>query len=361
MKSDYQPQWRIEAGAGRDLGIGIVGCGGIVSGAHLPAYNAAGLNVVAVFDLDQDKARSVASDFGIPTVAGSVEELASMSDVEIVDIAVLPWVQQEIVPVVAAAGKHMLCQKPLAMDYATGLLEVEAAEAAGVLLAVNHQMRWDAGIAAARDLVAQGALGRVTEAQVQVSVSTPLHLWAWIAESPHLDIKIHSTHYLDALRSVLGDPVWITSIHGRYPEQAPVQGETVTKTVLEYPDGTQGLVATNHYNEHGSPYAEFRFLGTEGALQGTIGLMYDYPNGRPDTLSLYREGSEVQAFPLDTKWLPDAFLGPMSDLMDAIATGRAPVTAGREMLPTLAIGEAAYLSAEERRSVRLSEITGKAA
>ena len=149
----------------------------------------------------QDKARTVAADFDIPAVAGSAEELAARADVDIVDIAVLPWVQPEIVPVVAAAGKHMLCQKPLAMDYATGVAEVETAEAAGVLLAVNHQMRWDAGIAASRDLVAQGALGTVTEAQIQVSVSTPLHLWAWIAESPHLDIKVHSTHYLDALRS----------------------------------------------------------------------------------------------------------------------------------------------------------------
>ena len=358
MTSDHSPAWRIEAGAGRDLGIGIVGCGGIVSGAHLPAYRAAGLDIVAVFDLDQDKARSVASDFGIPTVAGSVEELASMADVDIVDIAVLPWVQPQIVEVVAGAGKPMLCQKPLAMDYATGVAIVETAERAGVVLAVNHQMRWDAGIAASRDLVAQGALGQVTEAQVQVSVSTPLHLWAWIAEIPHLDIKVHSTHYLDALRSILGDPVWVTSIHGRYPEQAPVVGETMTKTVLEYPDGVQAMVATNHYNEHGSPYAEFRILGTEGTLQGTIGLMYDYPNGRPDTLALYRDGAEVQAFEFDTMWLPDAFLGPMSELMDAVATGREPITAGRQMLPTLAIGEAAYRSAEERRSVRLTEITG---
>jgi predicted dehydrogenase len=359
MTSDYQPKWRIEPGAGRDLRIGIIGCGGIVTGAHLPAYQAAGLNVVAVFDRDADKARSVAADFGIPAVAGSAQELAVRDDVDIVDIAVVPWVQPEIVPVVADAGKPMLCQKPLAMDYATGVQVVEVAETAGVLLAVNHQMRWDAGIAAARDLVEQGVLGTVTESQVQVSVSTPLHLWAWIAEMPHLDIKVHSTHYLDSLRSILGDPVWVTSVHGRYPEQAPVVGETVTKTILEYSDGHQALVATNHYNEHGEPYAEFRLLGTASMLTGTIGLMYDYPNGRPDTLSLYRDGEEVQSFDLDTKWLPDAFLGPMSELMDAIATGRAPLTAGREMLPTLAIGEAAYLSAEERRSVRLSEITGE--
>lgn len=358
MGDHDEPRWRIEPGAGRDLRIGIIGCGGIVRGAHLPAYQAAGLTVSAVFDIDEAKARAVAADFGIPTVAASAEELARRPDVDIVDIAVLPWVQPQIVPIVAAAGKHMLCQKPLAMDYATGVEEVATAEAAGVLLAVNHQMRWDAGIAAARDLVAKGALGTVTEAQIQVSVSTPLHLWAWIAESPHLDIKIHSIHYLDALRSILGDPTWITSIHGRYPEQAPVIGETVTKTVLEFPDGVQALVATNHYNQHGPPYAEIRVLGTAGMLQGTIGLLYDYPNGRPDTLSLYRDGREVQAYPLDTLWLPDAFLGPMSDLMDAIATDREPVTAGRRMLPTLAIGEAAYRSARERRSVRLTEIIG---
>ncbi|MEX1297095.1 MAG: Gfo/Idh/MocA family oxidoreductase [Candidatus Limnocylindrales bacterium] len=356
--TNYEPKWRIEAGAGRDLRIGIIGAGGIVSGAHLPAYQAAGLRLSAIYDIDQEKAGTVAEQFEIPVVAASAEELAHRDDVDVVDVAVLPWVQPQVVGVVAAAGKHMLCQKPLAMDYATGVAIVDTAERAGVRLAVNHQMRWDAGIAASRDLVAQGVLGRVTEAQIQVSVSTPLHMWAWIAEMPHLDIKVHSTHYLDALRSILGDPVWVTSIHGRYPEQDPVVGETVTKTVLEYPDGVQALVATNHYNEHGEPYAEFRVLGTEGTLQGTIGLMYDYPNGRPDTLALYREGKAVQSFEFDTMWLPDAFLGPMSDLMDAIASDREPVTDGRRMLATLAIGEAAYRSAEERRSVRLTEITG---
>ena len=360
MSGDFSPRWRIEPGAGRDLRIGIIGCGGIVSGAHLPAYKAAGLHISAVYDLDGEKARAVAAEFDIPVVASSVEELAGRADVDIVDVAVLPTVQPTVVPVVAAAGKPMLCQKPLAMDYVTGVAVVQAAERAGVPLAVNHQMRWDAGIAASRDLVAQGALGTVTEAQIQVSVSTPLHMWAWIAEMPHLDIKIHSTHYLDALRSILGDPRWVTSIHGRYPDQAPVVGETMTKTVLEYPDGVQGMVATNHFNEHGTPYAEFRILGTEGTLAGTIGLMYDYPRGRPDTLSLFRDGEEVQVFDFDTLWLPDAFLGPMSELMDAVATGRTPVTAGRLMLPTLAIGEAAYRSAEERRSVRLTEITGLA-
>jgi predicted dehydrogenase len=353
-----EPAWRIPDGAGRHLGIGIVGCGGIVSGAHLPAYRAAGLRVVAVHDVDEEKARRVAAEFGIGRVAGSAEELVATPGVDIVDIAVPPWEQPRIVALVTTAGKHMLCQKPLALDYGTAVAEVEDAEAAGVLLAVNQQMRWDAGVAAARDLVRRGVLGRVAEAQVLVSVATPWHMWPWLAAAPRLEVTYHSIHYLDSLRSILGDPAWVTSVHGRDPEQAPVVGETMTRTVLEYADGSSALVAVNHYNRHGEPNALLRVLGTEATLEGTIGLLYDYPHGRPDTLSLYRDGREVRAYGFDTSWLPDAFLGPMADLMDAIATGRRPVTSGRDNLGTIAVVAAAYRSAEERRSVRLDEITG---
>ncbi|MFV2063020.1 MAG: Gfo/Idh/MocA family protein, partial [Chloroflexota bacterium] len=278
--------------------------------------------------------------------------------VDIVDIAVPPWVQPDIVPMVASAGKHMLCQKQLALDYHTALAEVETAEAAGVLLAVNHQMRWDAAVAASRDLIERGAIGQVAEAQIQVSVATPWHLWPWLAAAPRLEVMYHSIHYQDALRSILGDPVWVTSVHGRYPRQDAVAGETTTKTILEYADGSQALVAVNHYNLHGDVYAELRFLGTDATLEGTVGLMYDYPAGRPDTLALYRDGAQVREYEFDTKWIPDAFLGPMSDLMDAIEADRAPITAGRSILGTIAVAQAAYRSAEERRSIRLDEITG---
>ena len=361
MTDDIEPRWRIEAGAGRHLGIGIIGCGGIVSGAHLPAYRAAGLHVVAVHDVDLERARAVATAFEVGTVAESVEALIGVPGVDIVDIAVPPWVQPDIVPVAAAAGKHLLCQKPLALDYETAVFEVEAAEAAGVLLAVNHQMRWDPGIAASRDLIARGVLGALAQAEIDVSVATPWHLWPWLAAAPRLEVMYHSIHYQDALRSILCDPLWVTSVHGRQPDAGEVSGETKTKTVLEYAGGTQALVAVDHGNRHGTPRAEFRFLGTEGTLEGTIGLMYDYPDGRADTLALLRDGARVHDYAFDTRWIPDAFLGPMSDLMDAIETGRTPLTSGREILGTIAVAMAAYRSSEERRSVRLDEITGSGA
>ena len=137
----FEPDWRIPQGRGRGLGIGIVGCGAIVRQGHLPAYQKAGLRVVAAFDADIERARSVARDFDIPNVSDSAEELVNESGVDIVDIAVPPGIQPQIVALAAAAGRHILCQKPLALDMPQAHLMVATAEAAGVLLAVNQQMR----------------------------------------------------------------------------------------------------------------------------------------------------------------------------------------------------------------------------
>lgn len=361
MDQRIEPEWRIPDGAGRDLGIGIVGCGGIVQYAHLPAYREAGLRVLAVHDVDAAKARAVAEEFGIPTVAASVEEVAATPGVAIVDIAVPPWEQPAIVARAAAAGRHLLCQKPLALEYPTALEEVEAAERSGILLAVNQQMRWAPCIAATRSLVRQGAIGRLREARIQVDVATPWHMWPWLASAPRLEVLFHSIHYLDSLRSILGDPVWVTSVHGRDPVRPRVVGETRTTTVLEYADGLQAQVIVSHDNDHGTPAAHVIVRGETGAIEGTIGLLYDYPTGRVDTLALLREGATVEEFDFGSmRWIPDAFLGPMADLMDAIATGRQPITSGRDNLGTIAVALAAYRSAEERRTVRVDEMRGLA-
>ena len=130
----------------------------------------------------------------------------------------------------------------------------------------------------------------------------------------------------------------------------------ITQTILDYPSGLQAMVSVNHYNVHADPFATFHFLGTGGAIDGTIGLMYDYPNGRPDTLFYSYKGSEPIEVELDEKWIPDAFVGPMASLMEAIETDGVPFSSTRDNLDTLRVVNAAYLSANENRSVRPEEI-----
>lgn len=342
-----------------DYGIGIIGCGGIVNYAHLPAYKANGLRVLACYDKNREAAEKTAREHGIPRVAGSVEELLADPAIEIVDIAITPEAQAEVALQAIAAGKHLLCQKPLSTDYARAVTVVDAANAAGVTLAVNQQMRWAAGIRVAKQLIEQGALGTPADARIEVSIRTPWHMWPWIAERNRLEIMFHSIHYQDSLRYLFGTPERVFSTHGRYPGQ-PEVGETRTITIFEYPSDLKVVIDVNHHDWSDDVYARFRFLGTEGIIDGTIGLLYDYPTGRVDTLRYQanREPREWHEARLSTWWIPDAFIGPMASLMQAIQTGGEPVTAGADNLGTLQTVFAAYKSAAEGRAVALTEISG---
>ncbi|MBI5928820.1 MAG: Gfo/Idh/MocA family oxidoreductase [Chloroflexi bacterium] len=350
--------WRPKLPEKKDFGIGIVGCGGIVQYAHMPAYKKAGFNVVACYDINPEAAQALAKQWDIPTVYTSLDELLADPKVEIVDIAVQPWHQLGIVEKVAAAKKHMLCQKPLSDEFSNAVKTVELAKKAGVKQAINHQMRWDAGIAAAKEMITKGWIGQPTDAQIQVSCETPWHMWPWLASSPRLEVMFHSIHYIDSLRFLFGEPEWVTSRHAKYANQGNVKAETKTVTVMDYANGLQVLVAVNHYNIHGETLALFKFIGTEGAIEGTIGLMYNYPAGRPDTLEYRQKGRGVVTLALDEMWIPDAFVGPMAGLMRAIETDSVPATSTEDNLNTLRVVNAAYLSAQENRSVRPSEIQG---
>jgi predicted dehydrogenase len=314
--------------------------------------------VLACYDVNAEAARETAKAHDIPKTYGALDALLADSAIEIVDIAVQPWRQREIAEKALAAGKHLLCQKPLSDKFEDAKVIVAAGQRANRKVAVNQQMRWSAGIAAARSLIAQGFIGQPTDAQIQVSVNTPWHMWPWLATSPRLEIAYHSIHYIDSMRSLFDDPEWVTSRHAKYPKQG-AQAETKTITVLDYASGLQALIAVNHSDESPDTYATFRFLGTEGIIKGTIGLMYDYPNGRSDTFEIHRHEDKPDAWQviqLEGLWIPDAFIGPMASLMEAIQTGGAPVTDAADNLNTLRIVEAAYRSVAENRSVRPSEI-----
>jgi predicted dehydrogenase len=350
--------YRVRLSSGSDLGIAVVGCGGIVNYAHLPAYTAHDLNIVGCFDLNPEVAQRTAADFDIPRVYESVEEVANDPDVVIVDVAVPPWEQLNVARKLIAAGKHLLCQKPLSNVFGEAVEIVEAAEDAGVLLAVNQQFRWSPLIKASKTLIDKGWIGQPTEVSIQESMLSPWHLWPWLAKSPQLEIMYHSIHYLDGLRYLFGDPEWVTSRHTRYPGEDRVAGETKTITVLDYEDGLQALVAVNHSNHSDDIYGRVRFLGTDGVITGTMGLSYDYPDGREDTLewsgSAYYPEHRFEA-KLEGKWIPDAFIGPMASLIDAVRDNGVPPN-GRDSLNTLRVVGAAYLSASENRSVRPEEV-----
>jgi predicted dehydrogenase len=353
LRLDYRPRLPTN----RSRGIGIVGAGGIVRYAHLPAYRAAGFRVVGLTDLDAAKAAAVAAEVGIDRVYPDVAALLADPAVEIIDVAVYPGAQPAIVERSIGAGRHVLCQKPFALDYGTGLRMVEAAEAAGVKLAVNQQMRWDAGIRYSKLLVERGLLGTASYGTIQVHTQTDWSLWPWILASPRHELLYHSIHYQDSLRFLFGLPDRVYTSGARQPGESAA-GETKTLTVWSYASGLQVLIDVNHATWTDDRYAVFRFEGTSGTIKGTIGLMYDYPHGRPDTLAYVARATPDRWHEpmLETRWVPDAFIGPMASLMGAIEEGGEPETSGRDNLLTLQTVLAGYRSMEEGREVGPGEV-----
>jgi predicted dehydrogenase len=341
-----------------DYGIGIVGAGGIVNYAHLPAYKKAGFKVVGITDRNREQAERTAKDHEIGKVYANVDELLRQPEVEIVDIAVYPAEQITIVEQATAAGKHVLCQKPFADEYSKAALSVELAERAQVKIAVNQQMRWDAGIRCTRLLMDDGWLGTPTYGAIQVHCKTDWSLWPWIYQGKHVEIMFHSIHYIDSLRYLLGEPAYVFTSGSRAPDET-TQAETKTLSTWEYKSGLQVLIDVCHTTWQDDTYAIFRFEGTEGVIKGTIGLMYNYPTGRPDTLEFMSRRNLGYWFSarLDSMWIPDAFVGPMASLMCSIEDGSEPETSGRDNLRTLQIMFAEYRSMAEKRAVRPEEIT----
>lgn len=335
--------------------IAIIGAGEITDLAHLPVYKQHGLEIVGITDLNLERAREVAERHGIPRVYESNAEVAADSNVQVVDIAVFPWAQYEVAKPLIDAGKHLLCQKPISYEFGEAVRLVQHANERGCKLAVNQQMRFTESVAAASAMVEQGWIGDPFQVNWNFHVYTPWEAWPWVTDLPRLDLNQFSIHPLDSTRVWLGEPRYVFGSQSREPGQ-PQKGETRSVSVLVYEGEKRAVIQSFHKNRCGDPRAEFRIDGTEGSIRGTIGLMYDYPTGRADTLDLNSRVIPTDgwlAYPVMSRWIPAAFIGPMASLLEAIHTDGIPATSGDDNLHTLRLLDALYRSGEEHIVVAL--------
>jgi predicted dehydrogenase len=336
--------------------IAIVGAGAIVNAAHLPAYTAGGLEVVGIYDHHPGRARETADRHGVPKVFDSFEDLLADERVEVVDVAVTAAAQPDILRQVLRSGRHALAQKPFAPDAATAAELADLADAEGRVLVVNQQLRYDEGMTTAHRMIELGWIGEVTAMSIDVNIWTEWTSWPWMLEVSRLEVMVHSIHYLDVVRWFLGDPELVFTVAGRTPGQAPA-GETRTATTMVHAGGRIATIHANHENASGDNAALFRIDGSHGSIRGTLGLLYDYPSGRPDTLEIWSTvlGTDGWVpYPITKRWAPDAFLGPMAGLLAAAASGETPRTSARDNVGTIGLIEHVYRSLEGGVAVRPS-------
>jgi predicted dehydrogenase len=341
------------------FGIGVVGAGFIVRDCHLVAYQQAGFRTVAITSRTASRAEEVARLRGVPKVYRNHKELAADPDVSVIDIAVPPQFQLQIVRDVLEHGKSVrgiLAQKPLAMSPADAREIVLRCEDAGVMLAVNQNMRHDQSVRACKDILNRGWLGEVVLASIDMRAIP--HWMPWSEGLRSLSTYIMSIHHLDCLRYWLGDPVRIFASTRPDPRTKFEHADGVNLYILEYESGARAFgcddVWTGPVREGsaGKIGVSWRVEGTAGLACGEIGWPR-YPTHTPSTLEFtcQRFGDRWHSPRWNTAWFPEAFRGTMGELLTGLQSHCEPSLNGRDNLRTIALVEAVLQSAREHRVV----------
>lgn len=329
--------------------IVILGAGGIVKDAHLPAYRKAGYPVFGIYNRTVSRAQALADEFGIEHVFGSIPEAVAAAPHDAVyDIALMPEQYLDALEALPD-GAAVLIQKPLGNDLAAGRAILEVCHRKNLVAAVNTQLRFAPYVAEARRLIASGAIGELYDVEVRVSVDTPWELFPHVLVLDRLEINMHSVHYLDLLRSFLGNPASVSAATVRHPLKEHANSRS--DIILRYPDrDLRVVVSTNHDHHFGPAYEEsyIKWEGTLGAVRAQMGLLLDYPTGGPDRLEYQLDAEKErgwQPLPFDGSWFPDAFIGSMGALQRYLEGSVSELpTSVDDVFDTMAVVEAAYES-----------------
>lgn len=258
---------------------GLIGASTIASEHMIEAFRSVeGGTIKAVLSSNAGRASDYAARHGIPKGVTGLDAILSDSGISAVYISTTNEKHFPQAMAAIAAGKHVLCEKPLAMTVADAMTMVRAADKAGVVFATNHHLRNAGSHLAIRDAIKTGRIGRVLSARVFHAVYLPPHLQGWRIDNPAAgggvipDIVVHDA---DTIRFHLGeDPQAVSAIS---VESGLGQGvEDSVMSVWSMPSGV--TVQTHESFTHPFAGSGIEFHGTEGSIIAR-GVMTQRPVG----------------------------------------------------------------------------------
>jgi 1,5-anhydro-D-fructose reductase (1,5-anhydro-D-mannitol-forming) len=320
------------------VGWGLVGASTIAAEHMIGAIRAqAGHEVVAVASASAERGRAFAAQHGIAMACQDVAALLAHPEVKVVYISTTNELHRDQVVAAAAAGKHVLCEKPLALTLADAQAMVKACRDAGVVLATNHHLRNAATHRKIREMVQGGVIGRPLFARVFHAVYLPQHLQGWRLSSAAagggviLDITVHD---VDTLRFILGaEPVEAVGLTPA-ASMAKAGLEDGVMAVLRFGNGVLAQVHDAFTVRHAGTGIEIH--GEEGSIIGR-----DVMTQRPVGELTLRTGAEERPVPVEHENLyvrgVAAFCAAMQGRGEPAATAEDGV---RSLAAALAVAQA---------------------
>lgn len=342
--------------------VGIIGCGAIAKQRHGYEYfHKDGVEIGGFFDRMSERAQVLVSLYG-GKVYDSVEDMLSDESIDAVSVCVANAAHAEISISALNAGKHVLCEKPMAVTLEECQAMVDAARKNGKRLMIGHNQRLAPAHKRAKEILLSGRMGRVLSFQSTFghkgpemwSVDQGNHTWffrkADAAFGSMADLGIHK---LDLVRYLVGSEIAsvysaMSVLDKKLPDGSPIEVDDNSVEILRFANGTTGTVTTSwtYYGEE----CNATILYCE---KGIIKLYAD-----PEySLQIVNEDGSVERYALDRLQTNDdeqmASSGVIDEFVDAILENRPGVLDAEDILQSMKAVFACLRSAEEDKSVTL--------
>ncbi|MNF38983.1 1,5-anhydro-D-fructose reductase [compost metagenome] len=329
------------------IGWGFIGASTIAKQWMVDAVRAqAGHDVVAVMSSSLERGRAYAEDMGIANAYDSIDTILADPAVDAVYVSTTNELHREQVLAAAAAGKHVLCEKPLALTLDDAVEMVAACRKAGVVMGTNHHLRNAATHQAIRAQIESGAIGDVVGLRIFHAVQLPSNLQTWRIHKPQagggviLDIVVHDA---DIARYLLGqDPVDVMAYAQHGGMAANVEDGSMT--IMRMPSGA--LVQS--HESFVVPFAGtgLEVHGTKGSIFAR-GVMTQQPAGEVEIVTCDgRRLLEVEHHNL--------YMVSLAKFAKAINEGGEAAVTGEDGVKSLAIALAVAESSREGRRVTVT-------
>jgi predicted dehydrogenase len=337
--------------------VGVIGTGAI-AWKHAQAYKNIGYQITACTDRTEEKGRKFAAAWCAEYVT-TPERLSQRADVDFLDLCTFPGYRLAAVELGAKYGKHVLVQKPMAVDLETAAPMIAVARAAGIQLGVVSQHRFDDSTLFLKRALAAGRLGTILQADAYVKWYRTDEYYArpvkgsWAGEGGGALIS-QAIHQVDVLLSLVGA---VDEVFGYWRLGAvhKIESEDLVCAVMNYSSGALGVIQASTALWPGYP-ERIEIHGTRGSaiVTGDQLTTWDVRDDEGEPAPLSQPGKSGASDPMAISLTP--FERQLADFGEACKAGRLPASSGIEGYRALQLVRSIYTSCAEGRKVKIPAV-----
>ena len=353
-----------------ELRLGVIGAGGIAYRRTIPEVvrDLDDVTVTSVMDINPEAAEKVAREFSVPHHCTTAAELLSRDDVDAVYIATPQNMHCEQTIMAAEAGKHVICEKPMAVSVEQCRQMEEACTKAGVAFMLGFSMRYNVYNEKAMELARAGKFGQFVMGRGQLTCWYPPIPGAWrqdVSISHGGSLMDMGTHCLDLLEQIMGTKIQqVFAFQDLLAHDYPTEIEDTSTVTMRFENGAHGIV-DNYFNlPDAAAQNSLEIHGTKGSLigRGTIGqdptgemFTIFHEQGAYDAGQVRDSEPEREEYQLSGKGIYGSLVGRFAH---AVADDLEPEISFGDGIHSVKVVQAIYKSAQEGRVVRVDEIHG---